>query len=101
MLSTLAPHIGEEIWSKLGNKGFICQQEWPQYDEKLIVEDKINLPIQINGKLRATLEIEADISEDALKKQILELENLNKYIEGKEIIKFIYIKNKIVNIVIK
>jgi leucyl-tRNA synthetase len=101
MLSTLAPHIGEEIWSKLGNKGFICQQEWPQYDEKLIVEDKINLPIQINGKLRATLEIEVDISEDALKKQILELENLNKYIEGKEIIKFIYIKNKIVNIVIK
>ena len=101
MLSTFAPHLGAEIWEKLGNKGFICQQEWPEYDEKLIVEEKINLPIQINGKLRATLEVEVDISEDKLKKQILELENIQKFIEGKEIIKFIYIENKIVNIVIK
>jgi leucyl-tRNA synthetase len=100
MLSTLAPHIGEEIWNKLGNEGFICQQEWPKYDEKLIGEEKINLPIQINGKLRATLEIEVDTSEDSLKKQILGLENVQKFIDGKEIIKFIYIKNKIVNIVL-
>jgi leucyl-tRNA synthetase len=101
MLATFAPHLGEEIWQKLGNKGFICQQEWPKYNEKLIVEDKINLPIQINGKLRATLEIELDISEGDLKKQILELENIQKFIEDKEVIKFIYIKNKIVNIVVK
>ena len=110
MLSTFAPHICEELWSKLlvssstsrsgENKEFICQQEWPKYDEKLIVEDKINLPIQINGKLRATLEIEVDISEDALKKQILELENLQKFIEDKNIKKFIYVKGKIVNIVL-
>jgi len=101
MLSTFAPHISEELWNKLNNKGFICQQEWPEYNEKLIKEDKINLPIQVNGKLRATLEVEKDISEDNLKKQVLELENVNKFIDGKEIVKFIYIKNKIVNIVIK
>ncbi|MCD4704561.1 class I tRNA ligase family protein [bacterium] len=99
MLSAFAPHICEEIWQKLGNEGFICRQEWPKYDEKLIVEDKINLPIQINGKLRATLEIEVDISEDDLKKQILGLENVQRFIDGKEIVKFIYIKGKIVNIV--
>jgi leucyl-tRNA synthetase len=110
MLSTFAPHICEELWSKLlvssstsrsgENKEFICQQEWPKYDEKLIKEDKINLPIQINGKLRATLEIEVDVSEDILKKQILELENIQKFIEDKNIKKFIYVKGKIVNIVL-
>ena len=110
MLSIFAPHIAEEIWSRLGNneftptpskvRGFICQQEWPKYDKKLIKEDKINLPVQINGKLRATLEIEVDISETDLKKQILELKNVQKFLNGKEIVKFIYIKNKIVNIVI-
>jgi leucyl-tRNA synthetase len=99
MLSCFSPHIAEEIWSKLGNKGFVCQQEWPKYDEKMIVEDKINLPIQVNGKLRATLEVEVDISEDDVKKQVLELKGVQKFIDGKEIVKFIYIKNKIVSIV--
>ena len=100
MLSCFAPHISEEIWNKLGNKGFVCQQKWPQYDEKLIKEDKINLPVQVDGKLRATVEIEADISEADLKKQVLELKNVQKFIQDKKIVKFIYIKNKIVNIVI-
>ncbi len=100
MLSTLAPHICEEIWQKLENSGFICQQEWPKYDEKLIKEDKITLPIQINGKLRATIEVEIDVPENDLKDKILELENVQKFINNEKIKKFIYVKGKIVNIVL-
>ncbi len=100
MLSCFAPHISEEIWQKLGNDGFICQQEWPKYDEKLIVIEKIILPVQVNGKLRATLEVEKDISENDLRDRVLELENVQKFIQGQKIVKFIYIPGKIVNIVI-
>ncbi len=101
MLSCFAPHIAEELWSKLGNTDFVCQQKWPEYDKKLIIEDKINLPIQVNGKLRSTLEIEVNISESKLKEQVLKIENVQKFTKGKKIVRFIYIKGKIVNIVVK
>ena len=109
LLSCFAPHITEEIWERLskvstekrGNKDFICKQEWPKYDESLIKEETINLPIQVNGKLRDTIEVEVDISENELKEKVFKLEKIKKYTEDKKIIKFIYIKGKIVNIVVK
>lgn len=101
MLSCFAPHIGEEIWEKLENKDFICLQKWPQYNEKLAKDDKINLPIQVNGKLRDTIEVDMDINEKELKDLILSQEKIKKYIDGHELIKFIYVDKKIVNMVIK
>ncbi|HNV97679.1 MAG TPA: class I tRNA ligase family protein, partial [bacterium] len=101
MLSCFAPHICEEIWEKLGNKNFICLEKWPSYDEKLAKDDKINLPIQINGKLRDTIEVDSEISEAELKNLILSQDKIKKYINDYEIVKFIYVNKKIVNIVIK
>lgn len=101
MLSCFAPHIAEEIWEKLGNKNFICLESWPKYNEKLAKDDTINLPIQINGKLRDTIEVSAEIGENELKDLVLNQEKIRKYIDDHEVIKFIYVNKKIVNIVIK
>lgn len=100
MLSCFAPHISEEIWEILKNDNFICNQPWPKYDKKLIIENVINIPVQVNGKFRASVEVSIDIKEEELKNLVLQIENVKKNIEYKKILKFIYIKNKIVNIVV-
>ncbi len=110
LLSPLAPHIAEELWSHLApdpspsqEKGgvSIFQQLWPQFNPELIKEEKINLVIQVNGKIRDTVEIEVGLVEDEVKKTALENEKVKKWIEGKEIVKVIFVKDKLVNIVIK
>ncbi|MDD4289645.1 MAG: leucine--tRNA ligase, partial [Patescibacteria group bacterium] len=101
MLSCFAPHICEEIWEKLGNKNFICLENWPSYNEKLAKDDTIKLPVQVNGKLRDTIEVHLEITEPELKSLVLSKDKIKKYIEGHEIVKFIYVNKKIVNIVIK
>ncbi|MDD3284158.1 MAG: leucine--tRNA ligase [Patescibacteria group bacterium] len=100
MLSCFAPHVSEEIWEILKNNNFICNQVWPKYDKRLIIENKVNIPVQVNGKLRASVVVSVDIKEEELKNLILQIENVKNYLENKNILKFIYIKNKIVNIVV-
>ena len=99
ILSTMAPHIAEELLEMIGEKS-IENQTWPTYDESLIVEDAIEVAVQVNGKLRATLAIGSETKEEILAKAKT-LENVAKNIEGKEIVKEIYVPNKIVNIVVK
>ena len=100
LLNPVAPHITEELWNTvLGNNESITYSTWPTYDETKIVEDTFNLPIQVNGKLRATINIEYDLPEEKIK--ILVHEKIASYLEGKNIVKEIYVKNKIYNIVIK
>ncbi|HTW96482.1 MAG TPA: class I tRNA ligase family protein, partial [Candidatus Methylomirabilis sp.] len=102
ILSPFAPHLAEEIWrEKLGNKESIFKSEWPKYDPELIKDEMINLVVQINGKLRATIAVSADISEDDAKKIAQENENVKKWLEGKEIIKTIFVPGKLLNLVIK
>ncbi len=101
MLSCFAPHISEEIWENLGNKDFVCNASWPKFDKNLAKDEIINLPIQINGKLRDTIEIDLDINENKLKDLVLSQEKIKKYLDGHEIVKFIYVKNRICNIIIK
>ena len=79
----------------------ICESEWPVYDESKIVEDEIEIGVQVNGKVRGTISINKDEEEDVIKEKALQVENVKKHIDGKEIVKFIVIKGKIVNIVVK
>lgn len=101
MLNPIAPHVTEEIWEKLGHSSTITYEAWPSYDESKLVDDEIELAIQINGKLRDRIFVPIDSEEDFVREHALSSENVLRHIEGKEVKKFIYIKNKIVNIVVK
>ena len=101
LLNPFAPHITEELYQKIGNKTTIADSKWPVYDEEKIVDDEIEIPIQINGKLKATVKVPADISEDELKNRIHDLPNVKNSVQDKTIVKEIYVKNKIYNIVVK
>jgi len=101
LLSPFAPHIAEELWFNLGNKKSLIFEKWPEYDEDLIKENKIKLAIQINGKVRDFINLKLDIEEsEQLKNKILNLPKIKKYLVNKKIKKFIYIKNKIISIVV-
>lgn len=101
LLNPIAPHITEELNEMIGNKTPICETVWPSYDEEKIKDETISITCSVNGKLRATIEVEADTDKDELLKLAKEQENVKKYLDGHEIIKEIVVPNKIVNIVIK
>lgn len=100
LLNPIAPHITEEIWSILGHKETISYEPWPTYDETKLVADEIEIVIQVNGKLRDRLIIKPDSEEEAVKELALKQENVIRHIENKNIRKVIYVKNKIINIVV-
>jgi len=99
ILAPFSPHISEEIWENLGNKKSIFLSPWPKYDEKLIKEEKIILVIQVNGKVRDKVEVEADISEEEAKELVISREKVRKWIERKEIKKVIFVPKKLINFV--
>ena len=101
LLNPFAPHITEEIWSLIGENIEISQTPWPIYDETKTIDDEIEIPVQINGKLKTTVKVAKDISQEEMDKVIAENEIISQMTEGKNIIKKIYIKGKIYNIVIK
>ncbi|MBS1518351.1 MAG: leucine--tRNA ligase [Bacteroidetes bacterium] len=101
LLSPFAPHIAEEIWQKLGNTESIQFAAWPEYDPELTKEDMATIIFQVNGKLRAKKDMNYDSDVKTLEDEALDNENVKKYILGKQIIKIITVKNKMVNIVVK
>ncbi len=104
ILAPFAPHLAEELWEevRIKNSEFrsIFLEAWPEYDPALIVDETFSLVVQINGKVRDTIEVGADISEEDAKDTALKSEKVKKWTEGKEIAKIIYIKGKLVNIVV-
>jgi len=100
LLSPFAPHIAEELWEKLGNKKSVFLSKWPEYDPALVKDAVIEIPIQIMGKVRAKIYIAEDETEEQVKAKALAEENVKKYIADQEIKKFVYVKGKIINIVI-
>ena len=100
LLNPFAPHITEELNEAIGEKP-ICESSWPVYDESKIVEDEIEIGVQVNGKVRGTITINKDEDEEVVKQKALEVDNVKKHIDGKEVVKIIVIKGKIVNIVVK
>ena len=100
LLNPIAPHITEELWnSALGHDNTITYEKWPEYDETKTHNDEIILPIQFNGKLKATININKDEDENIVKSKVHE--TIESKLEGKTVIKEIYVKNKIYNIVVK
>lgn len=100
LLNPIAPHVTEELNEMIGYSP-ICESEWPVYDEAKTVENTKEIAVQVNGKVRATIEINIEDDEQSIKEKAMEAENVIKHIEGKEIVKVIVIKGKIVNIVVK
>ena len=85
----------------LGHDNTIAYEPWPTYDESKLVQTEFNIAVQVNGKLRGTITVDVNDSEEVIKQKALLNENVKKHVEGKEIVKIIVIKNKIVNIVVK
>ena len=101
MLAPIAPHISEELWQRLGNQETITYQPWPTYNESLLVDDEIEIVVQVNGKVRAKINIPKDLSKEDMQELALQNENVKLSIEGKEIKKVIAVPQKLVNIVAK
>eukprot|EP00965_Chrysotila_dentata_P252682 6210819-Pleurochrysis_carterae.AAC.2 len=101
LVSPMAPHLGEEAWRLLGNEESLAYEPWPEYDDKLCEEATVNMAVQVNGKARATIQLAKDAGEADAKELALANEKVLKFIEGKEIKKFIYVPGRIVNIVAK
>jgi leucyl-tRNA synthetase len=99
MFNCVCPHLGEELWEGLGYKDTIVYEPWPTYDESKIHLDTVKIAVSVNGKLRATLDVNKDLADEEVKALAFETEGVKRHIEGKEIKKVIVVKNKIVNIV--
>ncbi len=100
LLNPIAPHITEELNESLGFSP-ICEGSWPEYDEEKTILQEKEIGVQVNGKLRASIMVSIDDSEDIMKEKAMNCENVKRHLEGKEIVKTIIIKGKIVNIVVK
>jgi leucyl-tRNA synthetase len=100
MIGIFAPHYGEEIWEALGNEYSLFNQDWPKYDESKTVVSTKEIVIQISGKVRGKIMITDDMSEDEIKQMALECPNVKNFTEGKDIKKIIYVKGKLVSIVV-
>ena len=99
LLNPFAPHITEELNEKLGFTQTLAETPWPTFDEEKTINNEITLPIQFNGKLKATIQISLDEDENSIKKKVHDA--IESKLDGKTIIKEIYVKNKIYNIVVK
>ena len=101
LLSPFAPHLAEEMWAELGQEGFIATAEWPAWDEEKTKDATVEIGVQVNGKVRGTIRIPADCGRDeALAAGKADL-NVQKFIEGKTVVKEVYVPGRILNIVVK
>ncbi|MFA6781148.1 MAG: leucine--tRNA ligase [Bacilli bacterium] len=101
MLACVAPFIGEEIWESLGHEEGISFASWPTFDESKLVRNQVTMAVSVNGKLRGTFEAAIDADEEELKQTALSIDGVIRNVEGKEIVKIIVVKGRIVNIVIR
>ena len=99
LISCITPHIGEEMWELLGHNDTIAFESWPTYDESKLTKDTVKMAVSVNGKLRATIEVPLDLSEDEVRELAFKEEGVIRHTEGKTIKKVIVVKNKIINIV--
>lgn len=101
LLAPTAPHMAEELWSRLGYPYSIHNQTWPEYDESLVASDEFTLVVQVNGKVRDRLACSVNVTEDEAKEMALALDKVKPHVAGKQVIKVIYVPGKLVNIVVK
>jgi len=101
LLAPTAPHLAEELWQQRGHDYSIHNQDWPQWDEELARDEEITLVVQVNGKLRERIVVPVSITEAQAKQLVLESKRVKAYLEGKEIIKTIYVPGRLVNLVVR
>ncbi len=101
VLAPFAPHFAEELWESIGRPYSIFNQSWPQYDEKMLHKETINMGVQINGKIRGQIEVPVDATDSEIIQQAINNEKIKNYISEKEIIKSFVVKNKLVSLVIR
>jgi leucyl-tRNA synthetase len=101
LLAPFAPHIAEELWHEMGKETSVHLESWPAYDEKALEQAEVTVVLQVNGKVRERLNVPKDLPQEELKPIVLAEQKIQKLLEGKEIVKFIVVPNKLVNIVVK
>ena len=100
LIGPLMPHLAEEMWQTLGHKTLIAHTLWPVASQEMLIDDKVTIAVQVNGKLRGTLNIAKDSDKETIEQAALMLEGVQTFIEGKVVRKIIVVPNKIVNVVI-
>ncbi len=101
LLNPVAPHITEELWQMLGEEKRVYQQSWPVFDEQKTIEDTVEIAVQINGKVKANLSIALDEKQEEVQSKAMELPGIKALLEGKTVVKVIYVPGRILNIVVK
>ncbi len=99
LLAPFAPHLAEEAWEMLGRGGSVHRQHWPAYDPEMLEVDRVDVVIQVNGKVRGRINVPTDCPEDSLIEAARSSDRIRELLEGKEIVKTIVVPNKLVNIV--
>lgn len=100
MLSPLAPHLAEEAWSMLGNRPSVIDARWPVFDPALCLEDTVEVAVQVNGKMRGTVTVARDVPEDVVRAAVLANEKIAAHVVGKEIRKVIFVRNRLMNLIV-
>ena len=101
LLNPVAPHITEELWDVIGLEGYLFDTKWPEFDEDKTIDKVIQMPVQVNGKVRGVLEVNLDDTQDIVREKAIADENISKFLADKSIIKEIFVMGKIYNIVVK
>jgi leucyl-tRNA synthetase len=101
LLAPFAPYLAHELWEMLGEQGSLLRAPWPKYDAALAKEEEIEIPVQVNGKLRSRVTVSVDASEAVVMDRALADEKVKAAIEGKQLVKKIYVPGKMVNLVAK
>jgi leucyl-tRNA synthetase len=101
LLAPFAPYFAHEVWEMLGEKGNLLKAPWPQYDPELAKADELEIPVQVNGKLRSVITVPLDADEAFVREKALADEKLHNSMSGKQVVKVIYVPGKLVNVVVK
>jgi leucyl-tRNA synthetase len=101
LAAPLTPHLSEELWHRIGREGSVFRSAWPEYDPDAIVGDQIEIAVQVNGKLRDSVMVPADADQTVVEEAAFGSRKIQAHTEGKQIVKRIFVKGRILNIVVK
>jgi leucyl-tRNA synthetase len=100
LAAPMIPHLAEEMWRGLGHTALVAETAWPDYDAAMLIDDQVTVAVQVNGKLRGSIELPKDSDQQAVETIAFGLDTVNNAIEGRDIRKIIYVPNRILNVVV-